>query len=35
LPPPLLGEQTTAILEELGVTAEEIAALVVEGVVSR
>jgi crotonobetainyl-CoA:carnitine CoA-transferase CaiB-like acyl-CoA transferase len=33
-PPPLLGEQTTAILEELGVPPEEIEALVREGVVS-
>ena len=34
LPPPLLGEQTTAILEELGVPPEEIGALVRDGVVS-
>jgi len=35
LPPPRLGEQTTAILEELGVATEEIDALVRERVVSR
>ncbi len=34
LPPPRLGEQTTAILEELGLPPEEIGALVREGVVS-
>jgi glutaryl-CoA transferase len=34
LPPPRLGEQTTAILEELGVPSEEIATLVREGVIS-
>jgi crotonobetainyl-CoA:carnitine CoA-transferase CaiB-like acyl-CoA transferase len=35
LPPPRLGEQTTAILEELGVPPEEIESLVRERVVSR
>jgi crotonobetainyl-CoA:carnitine CoA-transferase CaiB-like acyl-CoA transferase len=35
LPPPRLGEQTTAILEELGVPLEEIESLVRERVVSR
>ena len=34
LPPPRLGEQTTAILEELGVRSKEIEALVRDGVVS-
>jgi crotonobetainyl-CoA:carnitine CoA-transferase CaiB-like acyl-CoA transferase len=34
LPPPRLGEQTTSILEELGVPTEEIETLVREGVVS-
>jgi crotonobetainyl-CoA:carnitine CoA-transferase CaiB-like acyl-CoA transferase len=34
LPPPRLGEQTTAILEELGVPTEEIEALVRERVIS-
>jgi CoA:oxalate CoA-transferase len=35
LPPPRLGEQTTAILEELGVPPEEIAALVRDRVISQ
>ena len=34
LPPPRLGEQTTSILEELGVSPEEVETLVREGVVS-
>ena len=34
LPPPRLGEQSTAILEELGVPSEEIEVLIREGVVS-
>ena len=35
LPPPQLGEQTTSILEELGVSPDEIQALIRERVVSR
>jgi crotonobetainyl-CoA:carnitine CoA-transferase CaiB-like acyl-CoA transferase len=34
LPPPLLGEQTTSILDELGVPPEEVETLLREGVVS-
>jgi crotonobetainyl-CoA:carnitine CoA-transferase CaiB-like acyl-CoA transferase len=33
LPPPVLGEHTTAILKELGLTAEEIRAAQAEGAV--
>jgi crotonobetainyl-CoA:carnitine CoA-transferase CaiB-like acyl-CoA transferase len=35
LPPPRLGEQTSAILEELGLPPEEIASLARDGVISR
>jgi crotonobetainyl-CoA:carnitine CoA-transferase CaiB-like acyl-CoA transferase len=34
LPPPRLGEQTSAVLEELGVSLDEINVLVQEGVVT-
>jgi crotonobetainyl-CoA:carnitine CoA-transferase CaiB-like acyl-CoA transferase len=35
LPPPQLGEQTSAILEELGMPPDEIRALARDGVISR